>query len=136
MFIDKFPTKYKVSFIKGNFDKEKFNAAVKGFEEQPERGARCTRCYKLRLRESARIAKELGFDFFTTTLSISPHKDAVRLNEIGKELSEEYGVKYLYSDFKKKNGFKRSTEISNQYDMYRQDYCGCVYSYAQSKSRK
>ena len=94
----------------------------------PEGHERCHKCYELRLREAADYAKKNDFDYFTTTLSISPLKDAQKLNEIGKKLSDEYGIKYLYSDFKKKEGYKKSTEISKEYGMYRQYYCGCVYS--------
>lgn len=127
-FIEEFPTKNPVTFLEGRFDPKEFYDAVKGYEDVPEGGERCFLCYELRLREAARVAKEQGFDFFTTTLSISPLKNAEKLNEIGKQLEEEYNVKYLYSDFKKKDGYKQSTEISKQYDMYRQYYCGCVFS--------
>ena len=127
-FVETFPAKYKISFVEGNYDTERFYAMAKGMEQIKEGGERCFACYELRLRESAEYAKEHGYDFFTTTLSISPLKNAQKLNEIGAKLEEEYGVKYLYSDFKKQNGYKRSTEISNEYDMYRQYYCGCVYS--------
>ena len=101
---------------------------AKGMEDIPEGGERCFACYELRLREAAEYAKAHDFDFFTTTLSISPLKNAAKLNEIGKKLEEEYSVQYLYSDFKKKDGYKKSTEISKEYHMYRQYYCGCVYS--------
>ena len=99
-----------------------------GLEDVKEGGERCFRCYELRLRESAELAKELHMDYFTTTLSISPLKNAEKLNEIGDRLSEEYGIAYLNSDFKKKNGYKRSVELSEEYGMYRQYYCGCVFS--------
>ena len=112
----------------GNYDSNKFYEMAKGLEMVPEGGERCFRCYELRLKESAGYAKKMGFDYFTTTLSISPLKNAKKLNEIGEKLGEEYGVKYLSSDFKKKNGYKRSTELSKEYGLYRQDYCGCVYS--------
>lgn len=101
---------------------------ARGLEEEKEGGERCFRCYELRLREAAETAKSLGMDYFTTTLSISPLKNAEKLNEIGDALAEEYGVAYLNSDFKKKNGYKRSVELSEQYGMYRQYYCGCVFS--------
>jgi len=127
-FIREFPAKYKISFVEGKYDTEKFYEMAKGMEQLKEGGERCFACYELRLRESVEYAKEYGFEFFTTTLSISPLKNAQKLNEIGKNLEGEYGVSYLYSDFKKQNGYKRSTEISNEYDMYRQYYCGCVYS--------
>lgn len=127
-FIGQFPTKHPVQFIEGAFEDERFYALAKGLEKEPERGARCMKCYELRLRETAGLAAKNGFDFFTTTLSISPMKDAEALNTIGGRLAKEYGVAYLYSDFKKKNGYLRSTEISKEYGIYRQDYCGCVYS--------
>ena len=127
-FIREFPTKHPVSFVEGAYDTERFYAMAKGLEAEPERGARCTGCYELRLREAAEYAAKGEYDYFTTTLSISPMKDAERLNAIGGRLAEEYGVAYLYSDFKKKEGYKKSTEISREYGMYRQDYCGCVFS--------
>ena len=101
---------------------------AKGLEQIPEGGERCFRCYRLRLLETAQMARAGDFDYFTTTLSISPLKNAQKLNEIGARLAEEYGVPYLFSDFKKRNGYKRSTELSAEYGLYRQDYCGCVYS--------
>lgn len=127
-FIREFPAKHPISFVEGSYNTEKFYKMAKGMEQVKEGGERCFSCYELRLRESAEYAKANGFDFFTTTLSISPLKNAARLNEIGEKLETEYGIKYLYSDFKKQNGYKRSTEISNEYEMYRQYYCGCVYS--------
>lgn len=120
--------KYPVSFIAGSYDKDRFYEMAKGLEHVKEGGERCLKCYELRLRESAWIAKSGGFDYFTTTLSISPMKNAARLNEIGLRLQEEYGVNYLISDFKKKNGYKRSIELSKEYGLYRQDYCGCEFS--------
>ncbi|MFQ9515300.1 MAG: epoxyqueuosine reductase QueH [Eubacterium sp.] len=107
---------------------EEFYRAVKGLEECKEGGNRCFQCYSLRLERAANVAKEKGFDYFTTTLSISPLKNSAKLNEIGKELEEKYGVKYLYSDFKKKNGYKRSIELSKEYNLYRQNFCGCEFS--------
>ncbi len=105
-----------------------FYEAVKGLEQIPEGGERCFACYRLRLEQAAKLCREGNYDYFCTTLSISPHKNAQKLNEIGLEMAEKYGVKWLFSDFKKKNGFRRSTELSDTYDMYRQDYCGCVFS--------
>lgn len=127
-FIEQFPAKNPISFLEGDFDKDKFYKMAKGLEDLPEGGERCFKCYELRLRQSARIAKKLSMDYFTTTLSISPLKSAYKLNEIGSSLAKEYGVRYLPSDFKKKNGYKRSVELSNEYGIYRQNYCGCVYS--------
>lgn len=126
--IDELPAKHAISFMAGPYDKERFYDMARGLEHVKEGGARCMKCYELRLREAAKIAKSAGFDYFTTTLSISPLKKADRLNEIGKRLSEEYGVAYLLSDFKKKNGYKRSIELSKIYGLYRQDYCGCEFS--------
>lgn len=134
--IAEMPLSGKVDFISGRYDIAEFFSVAKGFENEPEGGERCFRCYELRLRETADFAKKNGFDYFTTTLSISPYKNAEKLNSIGKKLSEEYGVKYLFSDFKKKNGYKRSIELSQEYNLYRQDYCGCIYSEAEMKRRK
>ena len=120
--------KHPVTFIAGNYDSERFYDMARGLEKVKEGGERCFKCYELRLREAARIAKDGEYDIFTTTLSISPLKNAQKLNEIGMKLAEEYGVTYLLSDFKKKNGYKRSVELSEQYGLYRQDYCGCVFS--------
>ena len=120
--------KYPVSFLAGSYEKEKFYAMAQGMEELKEGGARCMKCYKLRLSEAARQAAAGGFDYFTTTLSISPMKNAQKLNEIGVRLGKEYGVEYLVSDFKKKNGYKRSIELSKEHGLYRQDYCGCEFS--------
>ena len=126
--IDELPAKHPISFMAGPYDKERFYEMASGLEHVKEGGARCMKCYELRLREAAKIAKNAGFDYFTTTLSISPLKKAERLNEIGQRLSEEYEVEYLLSDFKKKNGYKRSIELSKIYGLYRQDYCGCEFS--------
>lgn len=120
--------KIPVNFTEIGYKSELFYSAVKGLEHIKEGGERCYACYKLRLEHTAKLAKEQGFDYFTTTLSISPYKNAVWLNEIGECLAEEYNVKYLTSDFKKRNGYKRSTELSQGFGMYRQDYCGCVFS--------
>lgn len=127
-FIKEFPVEKPVSFIEGDYERDRFLDMAKGLEEEPERGKRCIKCYELRLQETAVRAKKGGFDYFTTTLSISPQKDAQILNAIGKRVSEKFGIAYLFSDFKKKNGFLRSTELSKIYGMYRQDYCGCEYS--------
>ena len=126
--IGEMKTKYPVSFLDCDYDYNEFLDVARGYELCKEGGERCFRCYELRLRESAELAKELHMDYFTTTLSISPLKNAEKLNEIGDRLSEEYGIAYLNSDFKKKNGYKRSVELSEEYGMYRQYYCGCVFS--------
>jgi len=117
-----------ISVIEGDYEPEAFYAAVKGLEQCPEGGERCFACYELRLRKTAALAKKLGLDYFATTLTISPLKNAVKLNEIGEQLAEEYQIPWLPSDFKKKNGYQRSIELSAEYDLYRQNYCGCVYS--------
>ena len=127
-FLARLPAKHPIRFLEGDYDKERFYQMTEGFEHCREGGERCFRCYEMRLREAAALAKKRNFDYFTTTLSISPLKDAAKLNEIGEKLSREYGVAYLYSDFKKKNGYQRSVELSKEYGMYRQYYCGCVYS--------
>lgn len=126
--INEMPHINKIELTDGGYDPKAFTEAVKGLENEPEGGKRCFKCYRLRLEKAAKLASEKGFDYFTTTLSISPHKNAQGLNEIGGELSETYGVSYLFSDFKKRNGYKRSCELSEIYNLYRQDYCGCVYS--------
>lgn len=127
-FIKEFPAKHKVSFIEGDYDTSVFYNTVKGYEKCKEGGERCFLCYELRLRETARRAVAGEFDYFTTTLTISPLKKSVKLNEIGYNLGMEYGIGYLLSDFKKKEGYKRSIELSKEYDLYRQNYCGCIYS--------
>ena len=126
--IRKMPVKYPISFKEGTFDKERFYEMAKGMEELPEGKERCFACYHLRLEETAILAKEQNFDYFTTTLSISPMKNAAKLNKIGEALAAAYHLRYLPSDFKKKEGYKRSTELSKEYGIYRQDYCGCIFS--------
>ena len=107
---------------------EEFENIAKGLEDEKEGGTRCTKCFYLRLEKTAKIAKNLNYDYFTTTLSVSPYKDSQKLNKIGEVLEKEYNVKYLYSDFKKKEGYKRSNELAKIYNLYRQHYCGCKYS--------
>lgn len=127
-FIQQLPTRYPISFLEGKYDKDRFYQAVKGYEKEPEGGARCEICFRLRLGEAIRVAESGGYDYVTTTLTISPMKNAPLLNAVGEELCQNASVNWLPSDFKKKNGYKRSTELSREYGMYRQDYCGCVYS--------
>lgn len=121
----------RISFVEGAYEPERFYEIAKGLEDCPEGGERCFACYELRLREAAQMAKEGGYDYFTTTLTISPLKNAQKLNEIGQRLAGEYGVAYLLSDFKKKGGYQRSIELSREHGLYRQDYCGCVFSKAE-----
>ncbi|MCM1044684.1 MAG: epoxyqueuosine reductase QueH [Candidatus Gastranaerophilales bacterium] len=119
---------HPIGFLEGDYAPERFFAAAKGYEESPEGGERCMRCFDMRLRETARRAAADGYDFFCTTLTISPLKNAAKINEIGLALSKEYGVRWLPSDFKKKDGYKRSIELSAEYGLYRQNYCGCAFS--------
>lgn len=126
----------QVAVLDCSYEGEAFVEAARGMEQEPEGGARCTRCFRLRLRETARLAAERGFDYFCTTLTVSPHKDAERINEIGLALEREFGVSWLPSDFKKREGYKRATELSRQQGLYRQDYCGCAFSLAQAKKRE
>ncbi len=126
--IREMPAAHPVTFTEGAYEPEAFEKMAEGLENVPEGGERCFRCYRMRLAESAAYAAANGFDYFTTTLSISPLKNAQKLNEIGAALSEEFGVPYLFSDFKKKDGYKRSIELSEVYGLYRQNYCGCRFS--------
>ncbi|MEG2660936.1 MAG: epoxyqueuosine reductase QueH [Oscillospiraceae bacterium] len=130
------PLGNKVNFIENALDAQVFYTAVNGLEDIPEGGERCFACYRLRMEKAAKRAKEQGYDYFTTTLSISPHKNSAKLNEIGFALEQEYNVKYLPADFKKKNGYKRSLELSKEYGLYRQSYCGCAFSLAESQGRR
>lgn len=125
--IKKMNIKTKIEVPK--YDEEEFYKIAKGLEEEKEGEKRCTKCYYLRLNKTAQIAKEKGYDYFCTTLSVSPYKDSQKLNKIGKILEEKYNIKYLFSDFKKKEGYKRSNELSKKYELYRQNYCGCKYSF-------
>lgn len=126
----------KIEFLEGRYDPKEFIEIARGYEEVPEGGERCFRCYRLRLTEAAVIAAREKFDYFTTTLTISPLKNAEKLNQIGEELAKKYQVAFLPSDFKKKNGYKRSTELSREYNLYRQDYCGCSFSKAERERQK
>ena len=129
------PHEGRFEVIPGPYEEEAFLAACKGHEEDPEGGARCERCFRLRLGRTAKLAAERGSDYFATTLTISPLKNARLLNEIGEELAGQFGVPWLYSDFKKKNGYKRSCELSELYGLYRQDYCGCIFSRRERDAR-
>ena len=119
---------YPVTFLEGRYDPERFYEMAKGLEDCRECGERCFKCYRLRLKKTVQEAKKYNFDYFTTTLTISPLKDAQKINEIGNELAEEYNAQWLPSDFKKKEGYKRSIELSKVFSLYRQKYCGCIYS--------
>lgn len=126
--ISKLPVKYKVEFMETDYDPNVFFDLARGLEDLKEGSERCFKCYRLRMEKTCKLAKMYKFDYFSTTLSVSPYKNSQVLNEIGRSLQEEYQVKYLFSDFKKNNGYKRSIELSKEYNLYRQDYCGCVYS--------
>ncbi|MBP3461338.1 MAG: epoxyqueuosine reductase QueH [Bacilli bacterium] len=126
--INEMETVNKIDIIEGLYENDKYEKLIKGLENEKEGGNRCFKCYRLRMEETAKLATKLNYDYFTTTLSISPYKNATKLNEIGEELEKEYDIKYLYADFKKKNGYKRSIELSKKYNLYRQNYCGCIYS--------
>ena len=128
--IESLPAKNKIELIRGEYDYNAFLEIAKGLEDVREGGERCFRCYRMRLEQTAALAKEQGFDYFCTTLSISPLKNSQKINEIGFDVAEKYGVQWLPSDFKKREGYKRSIELSREYDLYRQNFCGCVYSKA------
>ena len=134
--VEELPHSNKIEIINCRYEPKEFVDIAKGLEMAPEGGERCFKCYRLRLEEAAKYAKENNYDFFTTTLSISPHKNANKLNEIGEELSKTYEINYLYSDFKKKGGYQRSIELSKKYDLYRQDFCGCIYSKIERDKQK
>ncbi len=127
-FLKIYKTKNKVTFVEEKYDEKEYYDSIKGLENLGEKSKRCYNCYELRLNRAAIYAKNNNFDYFTTTLSISPYKVSKWINEIGGNLEKKYGIKYLYSDFKKRNGYKRSQELSKEYNLYRQDYCGCIYS--------
>ena len=129
-------TKYPIDFLPGWYDPKAFHKAVAGLQQIPEGGERCFACYRLRMEQAAKLAAEGGYDYFATTLSISPLKNAGKINEIGRELEEKYKVRHLPSDFKKKNGYLRSIQLSKEYCLYRQDYCGCIYSKAERQRAK
>lgn len=135
-FVQEFKSENEITLIEGKYEPERFFQVVKGLEQEPEGGKRCEQCFKLRLSEAAKLAKELNADYYTTTLSISPLKNAELLNKIGKEEGDAIGVTHLPSDFKKKGGYARSIELSKEYNLYRQNFCGCVYSLQKAKARE
>ena len=126
--INTIKTKNKLDIIDCDYENDIYEDKIKGLENEPERGKRCTVCFNLRLDRTARMANELGYDYFATTLTVSPYKNSKLINEIGLELENKYDIKYLVSDFKKKDGYKKSIELSKEYNLYRQDFCGCKYS--------
>lgn len=128
-FVEEMPKVHHVDVVEGAWDNSRFNDLIKGMEDIPEGGKRCFVCYEMRLEKTAAYAAENGFDYFTTTLSLSPYKDSQKLNDIGRKVSMKYGIPYLYSDFKKKGGYQKSIELSREYGLYRQNFCGCVYSH-------
>lgn len=130
--IEALPSENKISLICGDYNYDEFLNIARGYESVPEGGERCFRCYRMRLEKTAKLAKQNGFDYFCTTLSISPLKNSQKINEIGFDVAEKYGVKWLPSDFKKREGYKRSIELSREYDLYRQNFCGCVFSKSQN----
>lgn len=134
--IKEIDSKYKIELISGEFETRKFYDAIKGLENLGEGTERCFNCYSLRMREAAVLGEKINADFFTTTLSISPYKNADKINEIGSKLEEEYNIKHLPSDFKKKGGYQRSIAFSKEHNLYRQDYCGCVFSQREAEERR
>lgn len=128
--------KNSVSFIEGTYDHDEFISLTRGLENLPEGGERCSLCYEMRLEAAAQKAAEINADYFTTTLSVSPYKNTAKLNTIGLKLAMEYGIPYLVSDFKKNNGYKRSIELSTEYGLYRQNFCGCIFSKKEAKERR
>ncbi|MDE5866001.1 MAG: epoxyqueuosine reductase QueH [Lachnospiraceae bacterium] len=128
-------TSHPIDIIEGDYEPEEFFTMVKGLENCPEGGERCFTCYELRLRKTSQIASGGQYDYFATTLTISPLKNAAKINEIGERIAGECGINWLPSDFKKKDGYKRSIELSREYDLYRQDYCGCIYSKIERENR-
>lgn len=135
-FIREFETNHPVTFLDCDYESEKFSEISKGLEGEREGGARCPKCFRLRLEYTAQLAKEKGFDYFGTSLTVSPYKNADILNKIGEELQKEYQVSFLYSDFKKHDGYKKSIELSHKYNLYRQDYCGCKFSKKEREEQK
>ena len=127
-FLKDFKAKYPISFLDCDYEHEAFEKVSEGLENEQEGGPRCFKCYKMRLEKTAQVAKEKGFEYFGTSLTVSPYKNALKVNEIGKELALHYQVSFLYSDFKKHDGYKKSIEMSKEYNLYRQDYCGCHFS--------
>lgn len=135
-FIQEYKAKNKLKIMDCDYGNDIFHEKVKGLEEEPEGGIRCTNCFLQRLDKTAQLAKRGNFDYFATTLTVSPLKNSTKINEIGETLSKQYDIKYLFSDFKKKEGYKHSIELAKEYNLYRQDYCGCIYSKEQREQEK
>ena len=134
--LEKVNGRFEIKFLEGRYDPAEYFDAVKGVEQLPEGSQRCFNCYELRLKEAAQFAKNLNMDYFATTLSVSPYKNAQIINEIGEKIAQEYGVKHLPNDFKKKDGYKKSVELSKSWNIYRQDYCGCPFSKREAEERE
>ena len=134
--INTLQTKNKLNFLDCDYDNELYNEKIKGLEQCKEGGNRCSICFNLRLEKTAILAKKNNYDYFCSTLTVSPHKNSKLINEIGETISNKYNIKWLYSDFKKNEGFKQSIELSKKYDLYRQDYCGCIYSKKEREKAK
>ena len=134
--LEKVNGRFEIKFLEGRYDPAEYFDAVKGVEQLPEGSQRCFNCYELRLKEAAQFAKDLNMDYFATTLSVSPYKNAQIINELGEKIANEYGVKHLSNDFKKKDGYKKSVELSKKWNIYRQDYCGCPFSKKEAEERE
>lgn len=134
--LDKVNGRFEIKFLEGRYDPAEYFDAVKGVEQLPEGSQRCFNCYEIRLKEAAQFAKNLNMDYFATTLSVSPYKNAQIINELGEKIANEYGVKHLPNDFKKKDGYKKSVELSKSWNIYRQDYCGCPFSKREAEERE
>lgn len=124
-----------VKLLDCDYDNDKYEEVIQGLEKEPERGKRCTKCFLLRLKKTAIVGKDEGFDFFGTTLTVSPYKNAQLINRIGEKLANDYDIRWLYGDFKKNDGYKKSIELSKKYDLYRQNYCGCIYAKNNEKNK-
>lgn len=134
--LEKVNGRFEIEFLEGRYDPTEYFDAVNGVEHLPEGSQRCFNCYELRLREAAQFAKDLNMDYFATTLSVSPYKNAQTINELGEKIAQEYGVMHLPNDFKKKDGYKKSVELSKDWNIYRQDYCGCPFSKREAEERE
>jgi predicted adenine nucleotide alpha hydrolase (AANH) superfamily ATPase len=133
-FIKEYPHINKLDIIDCDYDNQKYHEIVKGLEDAKEGGERCFKCYNMRLEYTAALAKKIGYDYFGTTLSVSPYKNSQKINEIGSILEDKYNINFLYADFKKQNGYQRSIDLSHEYNLYRQNYCGCIYSKKDNKN--